>query len=450
MTLTNYLSPLIELKLTSPSGKVLDLTDPPPSTSRTALGAFVQSVNIKLTMGMTSEISVGLEATRESFEAVLGDQLEYFLPGGFLTARLGYSRGPYTQEFTGVLQQPNASFSSESITLNLTAKGGLWYSSRNETTRTFNNETVLDCLKIICADYASEVYYLSPEHGEIPLTRAIADRLAISQKIDLIVPVFDTFRGRDWFTMKTLVQERAKMRFYVSGQRIVLFSMSEQAVVSKAPKFVYMQPFDIDDGIYPMLSFSPQNSEYPITTGLRELIARDYDPDEKTLFEVIKNRASADVDAPQTKRSGLPETGNQFSGAGAGVFNALAGALGERRNIVQASARDTDPSGRVVRNKNIGEEQGGILATWQAIGDPSITPGRLTSVAGVTRLFSGNYFVREVEYTGDLSGFMMNVTGFTMGYSTNPYEFFQTESAAADRDVPSGDVARGGIGRTPT
>jgi hypothetical protein len=448
MTKTNYLSPLLELKLTSPSGKVLDVTDPPPSTSRTKLGAFVQSINVKLTMGMTSEIGVTLEATRESFERVLNEQLEYFLPGGFMTVRMGYARGPYTQEFTGVLQQPNASFNSESITLNLTAKGGLWYSSRNETTRTFNNDTVLDCLRLICADYASEVYYLSPEHGEIPLTRPIADRLAISQKIDLIVPVFETFRGRDWFTMKTLIQERAKMRFYVSGQRIVLFSMSEQAVVSKAPQFVFMEPFDIGAGIYPMLSFSPQNSEYPITVGLRELIARDYDPDSKTLFEVIKNRASADVDAPQTKRGGLPETGRQFSGAG--VFNEIAGALGVQRNIVQASARDPDPDGRVVRSKNIGEEQGGIIASWQTIGDPAITPGRLVTVAGVTRLFSGNYFVREVDYTGDLSGFMMNVTGFTMGYSTNPYEFYQAQSAAADRDIPAGEVATGGIGRTPT
>jgi hypothetical protein len=132
------------------------------------------------------------------------------------------------------------------------------------------------------------------------------------------------------------------------------------------------------------------------------------------------------------------------------VFNEIAGALGVQRNIVQASARDPDPDGRVVRSKNIGEEQGGIIASWQTIGDPAITPGRLVTVAGVTRLFSGNYFVREVDYTGDLSGFMMNVTGFTMGYSTNPYEFYQAQSAAADRDIPAGEVATGGIGRTPT
>lgn len=445
MSRTNYLSPVLEVKLTSPAGRTLNLTDPPNSTVRSKLRAFVQSISVKLTMGMTSEIALTLEATREVIDLVLDEQLEYFLPGGFMAVRLGYARGPYTQEFTGVIQQPNATFNADSISISLTAKGGLWYASRIDTTRTFNNESVLDCLKLICKDYATEVYYLSPELGEIPMTRAVGERLAISQKIDILNPVFETFRQRDWFTMKTLIQERARMRFYVSGQRIVLFSMSEQAIVDKAPQFVWMQPFDIEAGIYPMLSFSPQNSEYPITVGLRELIARDVDPSTKTLFERIKSRASADVDAPQTRAAGLPETARPF------VSNETGISADAQRNLVPVSARDVDPDGKMVRAKNISEEQGGIVASWQAIGDPRITPGRLAPVKGVTRLFSGNYFIREVDYTGDLSGYMMNVTGFTMGYATNPYEFFQTQSAEAGRELGAGQaVPAGAIGRTPT
>jgi len=441
---TNYLSPVMEVKLTSPAGRTLFVTDPPSSEKRSKLGVFVESVSAKLTMGMTSEISATFKAPREIIDRVLSDELEYFLPGGMITVRLGYARGPYTQEFTGIIQQPSASFDAAAISISITGKAGLWYSSRVDTVRTFENKTVLECLKAICLDHASEVYYLSPGLGEIPLTSPVALLLA-SQKIELLSVINETFRNRDWFTLKTLIEQRAKMRFYVSGQRIVLFSKTEQAVVDKAPRFVWMLPSDPSNGIYPMLSFSPENTEYPITVGLRELIARDVNPDDKTLFELIRSRASGDVDAPQTKQAGLPEQARPFASDKGAISQEAS------RNIVPVSARDASPTGRMVQAKNIGEEQGGIVASWQVLGNPNITPGRLCPVEGVTRLFSGNYFIREVDYTMGLDGFKCNVTGFTMGYSTNPYEFFQKASAEAGQPIGAeGDgVSRGGIGRQP-
>lgn len=443
---TNYLSPNVEVKLISPRGRTLNITEPPSSQQRSRLGVYLQQVSAKLTLGMTNEITASFKAPRDVVDRVLTEELEYFLPGGFITVRMGYSGGPYTQEFSGVITAPNLSLEPDGITLSVTGKGGLWYSSRADTARTFNNESVLDCLKLICADHSTEVFYLSPDQGEIPFTRAIGERLAISQKIDILNPVFETFQGRDWFTMKTLVQERARMRFYVSGQRLVLFSMSEQAIVTKAPRFVWQLPSDPSNGVYPMISFQTENSEYPITVGLRELIARDINPDDKTLFELIRSRSSADVDAPQTKRAGVPETGRQFAGDGPPPTDAI------DRNLLAVSAREPDPEGKMIRAKNIGEEQGGISATWQVLGNPNITPGRLCPVEGVTRLYSGNYFTREVNYTFGLDGFKCDVSGFTMGYATNPYEFLQTSQAQADREIApdASGVSRGAIGRTPT
>lgn len=427
--MSNYLSPIFELRLISPRGKEMMVGAPRSTRQRSMLDVVVESISVMLSMGMVNEISVTLSAARDVIDRVLTENLEFFLPGGFLAVRLGYADGAMTQEFSGVLQPVNASFSDQGIQLSLTAKGGLWYSARQTSERTFKNDSVLDCIKQVCADHGTDVYYLSPDQGEIPFTRSIGEKLAISQKIDILNPVFDTFSQRDWFTVKTLVNERAKMRFYVSGQRIVLFSMAEQAIVTKAPKFVYAMPFDLERGIYPMLSFSPSNSEYPITAGLRELIARDIDPDDKTLFEMIRSRTSPDVDAPYTKSAGLPDQGRQFGGDAAPASGAL------ERSLQPGSARDASPDGKMVRAKNIGEEQGGITASWEIVGDPRVTPGRLCSVEGVTPLFSGNYFVKEVAYQYDLSGFMATVTGFTMGFATNPYEFFKTASAQADQNL---------------
>jgi hypothetical protein len=276
--------------------------------------------------------------------------------------------------------------------------------------------------------------------------------------------------GRIYFIIKSLIERNAGLRFYTSGRRFVIFSLKERALDSRAPIFWFRggDNIDVERGLYPMMNVDSENAQYPITAQLRKLVTKDIDPDTKqsTSQEITRDDPRLDVEG--NRPYGFPETGklvppslsNTFSRLAGGLAQAIADGAGGSNAFatlssdhpMKMSARDPNRGEKLIGAKNAGETLGGITLSWETMGNPQITPGMICEVRNCTRLFSGTYYIREIEHRGDMSGFMTTVTGFTMGRAKTRNGFFQQQSSGADKQLEAlqGQINEGSKPPLPT
>lgn len=463
----NYLSPIMSVRITAPDGEQLDLR----TDFRLNLGIeepVIQSVSVTQNMGQVGEISVVLSSRFEVLNTIIDNRLKFFLPGNTVGVVMGYASGSRTFEFEGILQPPQINLGSDNgfPTFTLQAPGAIWFSSRHEVTLKAEDEPIIDLLRRFAAEYSAGIYYLDPERGEVLLEGTVPSALSalnnrITQQLD----------GRLYFVMKSLVERNAGLRFYTSGRRIVIFSVKERALDTQAPIFWFRggDNIDVERGLYPMFNVDSENSQYPITAQLRKIVTKDIDPDTKQRSDTEVTRDSPGLDVEGNRPYGFPEEGrlvppsvsDSFSQLAGGLAQAIGAAIGGGPNPfaslpsdhpMKLSSRDPNRGEKLIGAKNAGETLGGITLSWDTMGNPQITPGMICEVRNCTRLFSGTYYIREIEHTGDMSGFKTRVTAFTMGRSKTRNGFFQEQSAAGDKQVEAlqGQINEGSKPPLPT
>jgi len=368
---------------------------------------ILTSIETKVLLGTANTINVGLKLPKSLFEYIVEDALDLFQIGSMIFVSYGYGN-MRTREFSAVVGFPTVTFDDASVvSMSMEGSGALWFASRIETdlakkgVRT-DGWTCLEILTQICESHRCEIYTLNSAGDEVPLLGGVVPNgyENLSSKISYQPTV-----GKDFQLLKNVIIQTANYNYYMSGNRLVVFNPKVTSGARAIPTFEYGGRGFVENGIYPIQSASIENSGEAFPMAARKIKSSDIDPASKKKSTIEVSNGDPDINQPHNKRFGLSETKNALGDEIAS----------EKGHTVSMAADDPRRKQRLVSEKQESLELAGLQITLEVLGMPELTPGQVIRVLGLTRLYNGSYYLKEVTHRFDGSGYKTTLGGFTAG-----------------------------------
>lgn len=414
--MTNFIDPIALCRLEDRNnpGRFIDFSPNRASydvgrTQGSVSLPYMKTLTVTTRLGTSNDISLGLEVPALNFEAFMGAWFDLFTPGQTLKVQFGFSSGNFlTREFSAtVIGLPSATFQPDSVVLSVEGKGSLWFSSRNERSLNANGRTIYELIVDICAAYGTVVYYVDASTGdERPLNDGnvrFASRMGVRLN--------EVFKDNEFMLIKDLISVRAQLGFYINGNRIVVFDPTEQRVNNRSEwRFEYRKArIDIDSGIMPIIGPSVKNSGLAFAKGTGALGAKDIDLESgaETAEDVI-TRNDPRVNVVHLR----PGVRDDSLGGSSQVFGDRSGTTS-----VQPTLSKSDPSydAKLAYLKARAEDVSGSSMTWQTLPLPTILPGHIAHVSGLSFLYDGRYQISELTYSYGGQGLDLSISAYSPG-----------------------------------
>jgi hypothetical protein len=360
---------------------------------------------------------------------------------------LGYANNEVlTRQFSGQLVEfPNPTFGDDGLSMTLQARGSMWFGSRVSTTFDTKGKTILQTLRYIASSYGSDVYYLDKD-GKAKLIAGQAPT-ALSK---LNETLNELMKGNDFILLRDLITKRAGYLCFIDGSKIVVFNPAEQAYNEVVPTFEYRGGvIDVQRGIFPIISIGSLNSQLPFAaaTGRVVTVKDDVVSDEPPQEDLMSrdDRRITDSQVSLRKYSRPDSEPNFTTSTGGQVYASFK--AGDRPDSagLQVPLTDTDPAGeaKLAYLKRLGETQGGLQIEFETLAIPTMNPGIVADVKGLTALYSGKYLVQTLKFGYSADGLSMSVSGFTPGGAAFPTTLFDQLSQSTAPDAKSAKTGGG-------
>lgn len=421
----NYTNPSVEAYLETKAKKRISLTAwdskywlRPEAGSvadffaqfRTSYPVLV-SAQAKVLLGTANTVSANLAMPQNVFEYLVEQNLDLFQVGGNLILSFGYGQSR-TRQFSGVVSFPKVSFQdSQFVQISLEGTGAMWFASRIETDLArkgvkTDSWTCLQVLEQICESHVCQLFTMNERGEEVPLLAgAVPPEYQNLKKQISYKPTM----GKDFQLLKEVIARTANYGFYMSGNKLVIYNPKVASGAREIPLFEYRGRTLPQQGIYPAMSVTIENSEIAFPLAARKLSSSDIDPSSKVLKKVEVTNADKDINLPHTKPYGLSET---------------QGGLGEqitadKGHTIPMAADDPTLKEKLLSEKQESLQLAGLRVSLETLGNPYLNPGQMMKVRGVTALYNGTYYIQEVTHSFDSGGYKTSLQGFTVGVGTS-------------------------------
>lgn len=389
--------------------------------------AWVTSVSIRITAGAANTISVAIEMSYES--AMYWLEQDLFDIGNVLEARVGYSNGRWTPWYSGIMNAPGVTLTSNGLTGTLTATGAGAAALVNSSGKTWDGETVWGVVRSM-----SRKYNFAVEAGP-----------GVEEKLSIPVPNPQQSGANDWLYLRGLLRVQGCDMYFGSGfnGRGTLFVRAWDEALRQQPKrvFTMRRQIDLRSNQYPAISMTVMSSPGAVfnAASTRGVFSQFLDEDG------FVRRFDASPKTLNVTEEALGE-GSVQTGVIDGEIDQDSGAIRD----VQIEP-DSEDAGTIVASIPEGSGQGlvdsmardammgfpGMEISVQSLGEPEVLPYELQELRGASKRFDGPYMTFEVLHEVSSAGYTTTWTGRRNAF-TLPIDAMY-ENDAVNEQPPEGE-----------
>lgn len=364
----------------------------------TSIKPWIDTVEIITQRGGAGEINIGIQPPtyRECIEFMDSKWLKI---GNTISVKWGYANGMISPWHHGFLMKPALSFNEGAMGFTIKATCTGHASSKKQSKLQWNGPiTKKEVLDKLAKIYNIEVLW----NGRYDINRSGIEE-DTQKKLFEIKDFIAQGSMNDWFFAKKIASECG---FKLWINRGVIWNFTEISKAQTTTKslsaiFRYYAQLDVENNVYPLLSFESDSSVLFIPS--RGVEATNLGPD----GDKEKGGKKEIVDASNTKRQSYSSVAFPWLFPDEDIRSKVKGEKkkpnvltkgGHRKRIVLPSREKNFPSA-VQSAEKIDAEKAGAQATCEVFDLPFLMPGDFVSIEGVGRYFSVTYQVEEITRT---------------------------------------------------
>lgn len=371
--------------------------------SASSLRPYVSGVTINEKPGGSNEITVDISPPtyKEGLYLLDSDLVKI---GNIVCIKWGYSRtnalaSPW---YSGQMYKPSVSFEDAGLSFSLNAQSAGYLGARNQTGFEYKDTSIKEIVFEKADKYKVKLNVNNDNDLSVGANRAFTRK----QKT-----IFQ--RSMDDLTFIRLLCKNIGLRVSLTGTN-TLNILDPRALGGKAARpfytFRYFGQLDIENNVYPMLSFNSDSDVMflPDTSTEGTVFGPDDSKEDAGKFIKVGAKNSeryvySTVYAPDI----MPDIDIDMDIPSASYKVGIAN--GHSRRIVKPS-RDENAEESIKGQEAIDAESAGAKATCEIYDLPMLLPEEIVKVEGVGRFFSVNYQVREISRSLNDGGWIDTLT----------------------------------------
>lgn len=441
----SFTNPVVDAKIWSPTDGTVELSiwGEEPSIP------YVQSVRIMSGMAWGGEIEIELSPPRDEAIRIL-DETSWLKLGNMLAVRWGYNDGQpghLSDWIYGMMLMPDLSIAEE-ISLTIKANTFGLNADRSGSTKTWSKPGAkmsrLDIIKEICKKYGF-VFSISEGEGNLP-PAGLTDQeiLLLDPREDIIQAGLTDLQ----FLYKMVLDVGGDMSLV--GNKLVMYLDPKKSIPSA--EFHMYGKIDPAKNIFPLLSFSPESMgplflpSVSYTTAMYSWNADPFAIVERVAVTGAASAGEAASDSNFYSGEGALETpgadlpAEPDSGIKLGVFQDPLSDVGKDVPLVFPVEMIVSEAKAALQGVMDGNaEDYGIKASITSLAIPTLLVNQTVRLRGVSRFFSCDYKVQEIEVSIDDGGAEMELALCAKGVNPEICLWAEIAKKSETGDTQPGD-----------